>query len=637
MSSYTFHLRRGFAAGISLAMLLAIIVVSSPAEGVDVIPIYEIQGAGHLSDHEGDTVTTTGVVTAVGFDNFWVQDPAGDGDDATSDGLFVFDQRSGVLDSLSVGTCVELTDRVDERIAGGAATGNLSTTQMAFPAVTIIPSCTWTVPDPVVIGLSGRVAPNVIVISEDELPVNLQDDPGVFNPDTDGIDFYESLEGMLVTVESPQAVSATRQFGTFSSEFFVLPNNGVPPVIAPVDALTERGGIALQPDPENLGDQNPERVQIELTGTLYPGDFFPTTPSVTVGDRFTDITGLVGYSFGNFEIHAITELVITPGGNAAEVSGIAPTKSSVTVGSYNVLNLSADGSDDDQLALLGSQITNNLNAPDVLALQEIQDNDGATDNGETSADLTLAALVAAVEAAGGPTYEAFDVAPADGSSGGVPGGNIRNAFLYNPDRVTLIDFESLTPDALADYGVGNPNAFDGTRDPLLATFKYRGKEFTVINNHFSSRFGSTPIFGGPQPFVQAGETERGAQTTALNEVVDARLAADKGQGHDASKSGRIMVVGDMNTFEWTNELAEILPGTGGDRVLTNLITGLDESPYTFIFDGNSQALDHFFVTDDLLDGVQFDIVHLNVDFPRRFVDTTGSDHEALLASIKLKP
>ena len=76
MSSYTFHLRRGFAAGISFAMLLAIIVVSSPAEGVDVIPIYEIQGAGHLSPDEGDTVTTTGVVTAVGFDNFWVQDPA---------------------------------------------------------------------------------------------------------------------------------------------------------------------------------------------------------------------------------------------------------------------------------------------------------------------------------------------------------------------------------------------------------------------------------------------------------------------------------------------------------------------------------------------------------------------------------
>ena len=52
------------------------------------------------------------------------------------------------------------------------------------------------------------------------------------------------------------------------------------------------------------------------------------------------------------------------------------------------------------------------------------------------------------------------------------------------------------------------------------------KRVTLINNHFSSRFGSDPIFGGPQIFTQGGEAAREAEAKAINEVVDAILAAD---------------------------------------------------------------------------------------------------------------
>ena len=58
--------------------------------------------------------------------------------------------------------------------------------------------------------------------------------------------------------------------------------------------------------------------------------------------------------------------------------------------------------------------------------------------------------------------------------------------------------------------------------------------------------------------------------------------------------------------------------------------------YTFNFEGNSQALDSFFVTPNLVSGTVFDVVHVNVDFPRRFSDTVGSDHEPLLASFSMK-
>ena len=604
--------------------LVAALLPATPGFGADHCDsIPEVQGAGHISPCLGHEVTVEGVVTAVAFNGYYVQDPAGDGDDETSDGIFVF-QTSGLP---AVGDLLRLTDTPTEFIPGGAATGNLSTTQLSFPATTLLSSGN-ALPAPSVIGTSGRIPPAVDVISASELPVNLQNVPGVFNPDNDGIDFYESLEGMLVVVEDPVAVSATRTFSSFSSEMWVLTNDGAN--IAPPDARTARGGINLQPHPENMGDQNPERVQIQFDGTLYPD----AVPAITVGDHLSDVTGVVGYSFGNFEVNATAAVTVTPGGLGGEISNLVGDARRATFASYNVLNLSPGASDDLQRETLANQIVRNLRAPDVVALQEIQDNSGTTDDGTVDADETLQALVDAIAAAGGPDYEFFDVAPADGSSGGVPGGNIRNAFIYNPDRVKLVDFVSLTPAVLTHMGVSNPNAFDGTRDPLLATFKFRGRKVTVINNHLTSRFGSTPVFGGPQPFVQAGEVERGNETTALNEVVNILMAGD-GKGKNPSND-RIMVLGDLNTMEFTNEMTETLPGTGRDRVLSNLIdTVTDDNVYTFNFEGNSQVLDHIFVTDHIARKNQFDIVHVNVDFPR--VDATvGSDHEPLLIRTPLK-
>ena len=603
--------------------------------------IYEIQGAGHISPLLGRTVTTSGVVTALAFNGFYLQDPAGDGDDHTSDGIFVF---TGGAPTVAVGEQVSLAADVSEYIAGGAATGNLSVTQLTNAVITATTPGSG-LPAPMVIGRSGRVPPNVLVIgkNETEPPINLQDPADAaanpFNPESDGIDFYESLEGMLVTIEDPVAVSATRTFSSFSSELFALANNGKD--VAPKNARTKRGGISLQPDLDNRGDQNPERVQIQFDGTLFP----ESVPAVPVGSRLENVTGVVGYSFGNFEVNAVAGFDFEPKKRVTpEVTRLTARKSQVTVASYNVLNLSPDASDDNQRASIASQIVHNLRSPDVIALQEIQDNSGETDDGTTAADVTLTALVDAIIAAGGPNYAAFDVAPQDGASGGVPGGNIRNAFLYNPERVRLQHYQSLTPDILASANVGNPDAFDGTRDPLLAVFEFNGKAFTVINNHWTSRFGSSPIFGGPQPFVQAGEAAREGQAQALNDYVDASLK----QNHKA----RIIVLGDLNTFEFTDDLAYLLPGRkpwsypwhaigkklhpGHRGILENLIHRIrDDNVYTFIFDGNSQALDHVFVTRSLAARAELDIVHVNVDFPR-VDDAVASDHEPLVARFYLQ-
>ncbi|UCG26454.1 MAG: endonuclease/exonuclease/phosphatase family protein [Chloroflexota bacterium] len=627
---------------------------SSDCVFIPTVPIPEIQGAGHISPYRGQTVKTEGIVTAVAFDGFFVQDPDGDGNDDTADGLWVFMGNfcNGCPD---VGDEVLLTDRVDEFIPGGAGTGNLSTTDMAFPNIDVM-STGNELPDPVIIGRSGRIPPNVDVISEDELPVNLQDVAGFFNPDNDGIDFFESLEGMLVTVEDAVAVSAVRSFGSFSSELFVLASGGHPEVYAPQAIRTDRGGINLAAGADGYGDTNPERIQIQFdasdirTGTLYPG----RAPEINVSDRLGDVTGVVGYDFGNFEVRATVAFTDPISLLEPESTELEGTKKAVTVASYNVLNLTSPRAgqevgrpdpDAAQRAKLAEQIVNNLGSPDVIALQEIQDNNGSVadydppfdeddpdnpgNDGTTDATMTLQALVDAIAEAGGPDYDFFDVAPEDGSSGGVPGGNIRNAFLYNSSRVELDGYIALTTTNWVDVGA-DPDAFLGTRDPLAATFVFDGQPFTVINNHLSSRFGSTPIFGGPQPFFQAAEVDREAQVDALNKYVDSLLAEDK--------DARVIVLGDFNTFEFTNDLTEILPGAinGEKGIMKNLLSEVeDDNRYTFIFDGNSQVLDHMFATRSLLEGASYDIVHVNVDFARMRLSVTASDHEPLVGLFEL--
>ncbi|MDP5220416.1 choice-of-anchor I family protein [Ruegeria sp. 2205SS24-7] len=578
-----------------------------------IVTIMDIQGEGHISEFEGRTVTTTGIVTAVDTNGYYLQDAEGDGNDATSDGIFIF---TGAAPTVAVGDEVTVSGDVSEFIPGGAGTGNLSITQISANTEEVLSSGNTV--EALVLGANGRPIPTEVVISEDETPVNLQDDPGTFNPETDGIDFYESLEGMLVTVDNPLAISATNRFG----ESWVVADDGV----NTTPGLNDRGGLNLNANADGLGDLNPERIQIQYDSGLLPEGF--TGPDLNVGDDLSNVTGVVGYGFGNFEINVTEAFTVEEAtSNTAEVTEIAGSDSELTVATYNVLNVTsneADG-DADQIALLAQQIVNNLGSPDILALQEIQDNSGVTDDGTLDADETLQAIVDAIAEAGGPVYSFQSaVVDEDGENGGVPGGNIRNAFLYNEERVEANSFLTLESNVLTDMGVTNPDAFEGSRDPLLGVFTFNDQEITLINNHFSSRFGSEPVFGGPQPFNQGGEDEREAQALAINEVVDGLLANDP--------EANIAVLGDLNTFDFTDELTEDLPGVGDEMVLTNLIGQLEgDEAYTFNFQGNSQALDHIFVTDSLLEGTNVDFVHVNVDFA-----DAASDHEPIVASFALE-
>jgi predicted extracellular nuclease len=593
----------------------------APASAVgEEISIPSIQGPGHISPMAGRTVTTRGIVTAVARAGFHLQDPLGDGDERSSDALFVFTRGRPTV---RVGEQVRVTGLVTEFIPGGASTGNLSTTQISAPTAIVVLSRYQSLPEPLRMGSGGRVPPAVHVTPPNASPVNLQikaeADGYPFDPEVAGLDFYESLEGMRVSVPDPVALSGTRTFGDSSGELFTLPDQGRH--VSPKTARTARGGIYLQPHPDNRGDQNPEIVSIQFDYALFPAPI----PDITVGDQLGTVTGVMGYAFGSFEVRATENFAVVPNGLQPETTRLTGMAAKLTVATYNVFNLSARNDDRAQRTRLASHIAHNLRAPDIVALQEIQDNNGETDDGTTDASQTLRALAEAVRGNGGPSYEFFDVPPVDGTLGGAPGANIRPAFLYNPARVRLVSYSALTPSALARAGILDSLAFKDSRNPLLAIFQFAGQRVTIINNHLTSRYGSSPIFGAVQPFVQAGEENRAAQTRALNAYVARLLAADE--------ESRVVVLGDLNTFEFTDDLTRNLPGR--NRILTNLLERTeDESRYSYIFQGNSQLIDHIFVTETLLEGAELDIVHVNVDFPAKG-EGEASDHEPVVARIRL--
>lgn len=81
------------------------------------------------------------------------------------------------------------------------------------------------------------------------------------------------------------------------------------------------------------------------------------------------------------------------------------------------------------LPTVAAHISNLLRTPDIMFLQEIQDNSGPTDDGTVSANVTLSTLVKAIADVSNVTYAFATIDPVDGRDGGQPGGNIRTAFL----------------------------------------------------------------------------------------------------------------------------------------------------------------------------------------------------------------
>jgi len=589
-------------------------------------PIYEIQGDGRTSPLTGTQRTTTGVVTVLLGSGFFLQDPLGDGDPGTSDGIFVF-TGSSTARTVVPGDELRVTGTVAE-FRPSSRPRDLTLTELSTP-VTLTKT-----------GTAGELpAPVVIEDRPDEVI------------DPDGIDTFEALEGMLVSIDTPRVSGPTNDFGELV-------------VAASSDQAntTADGNFLVEPLTSEAVDYNPERIMVDDearvpggagTGTRINNPMVP----VTVGDTATaDIVGALDYQFSNYRVQA-NHLV-------ADVLAGSPADSPVTnlrdahpwegrIATFNVENLfdcvDAPGKDDTHptcnaaaLAALDTQLTKlamafeqELRSPEIVLVEETENTEVLT--GDASGFVpgtTLKALLPRID--GNWDAVSFDASDERG---------IEVAFAFNTDRAVLHD-AFLATDVLDDGGLfsGSPTIRPG-REPLVGFFTLDDVDLILVGNHLKSKggpqfgvdpleAGDDPLYGAFQPPTRWTEIQlRHDQADYVRDLVDLLLAENPGAS--------IVVGGDLNDFPFPE------PGEGEDTVarittsptdpLTNVIPLVPtDQRYTFNFEGNSQVLDHMLLNAPMeaLRRHQ-DIAHFNTDYPSAFganpsVTQRSSDHDPLV-------
>ncbi|MFL6213063.1 MAG: C25 family cysteine peptidase [Blastocatellia bacterium] len=584
--------------------------------------IHDIQGATHTSPLVGQAVTNIpGIVTALAANGFYLQDPTPDADDATSEAIFVF---TSTAPTVAIGHSVTVNGNVQEFRPSGTSSTNLTITEIAAPTVSVV-STGNSLPAPVVIGTGGRVPPTAVI--EDDATGSVETS-GVFDPATDGIDFYESLEGMRVQINNAVVVGPTQSFtgATPNREMVVIGDNG-----ANATSRTTRGGIVI-----TTTDFNPERI---FLNDLLPGA--TALPSVSVNDSFPGaIIGVMDYTFGDYKLQVQSVPAVMSGGLALEATTAAGTNQ-IAIATFNCENLDpGDGAT--KFDSLADIVVNRLMSPDLVTLEEIQDNNGATDNGTVSCTTTMNMLIAAIQGKGGPTYAYRQIDPVNDQDGGEPGGNIRQVFMFRTDRgLSFIDRAGGTSTAattVVNGGTGpqlsfspgridpSNTAWSASRKPLAGEFMYNGSHFFVIGNHFNSKGGDQPLYGRFQPPTLSSEVQRLQQAQIVHDFVNSILSVDA--------SANVVVLGDLNDFEFSNPLAT-LKGSGAGTILHALIETLPANErYSYVFEGNSQTLDHILISNNLFNNVPFafDVVHVNSEFA-----VQASDHDPSVVRFTLAP
>ncbi|MEU2493398.1 endonuclease/exonuclease/phosphatase family protein [Streptomyces sp. NPDC007883] len=567
------------------------------------VRVHDIQGTTRTSPLVGRQVADVegiviGVRTYGSSRGFWIQDPQADADPATSEGLFVF---TGSTPTVATGDAVKVSGTVGEFVPGGLNSGNQSITQISKPAVTVVSS--------------GNALPAPVTITARSVPSAYapEGDPAAGNsinalplrPRAYALDYYESLEGSNVRIGTSRVVGATDPY----SELWVT--------VKPWENPTVRGGARYG----SYTSQNTGRLQIQSLVPVAQQPF----PKANVGDVLSGTTeGPLDFNqFGGYTLTARTLGTVQDRGLERERAR-QERRGELSVATYNVENL--DPSDpQEKFEALAAAVVDNLATPDIIALEEIQDNTGAKNDGVVAADQTVRKFTEAIVAAGGPAYDFRSVDPEDNKDGGEPGGNIRQVFLFNPERVSFTDRAGGTATAatavvrekgraaltLSPGRVDPANAaWENSRKPLAGEFVFRGRTVFVIANHFGSKGGDEGLTSHHQPPARSSEAKRLLQAQTVNvfvkDILKAQCNAD------------VVVLGDINDFEFSETTKALTAG----GALYPAIKSLPRAErYSYVYQGNSQVLDQI-LTSPSIDDFSYDSVHVNAEFADQ-----NSDHD----------
>ncbi len=417
----------------------------------------------------------------------------------------------------------------------------------------------------------------VVLSSGNEIPA-IQ----VYDPPEDPIEallYNESLEGMLVSIEETAVVVApTTRFGEFA---VVYEKWGVDQV-----ARTDEVGFLMFVD----------------DGSTVAHNGRSSLPyALKSGDRISSLSGPLAYTFGNFKIAPLS----TPEIIAQDtVIPLFPIIESDQIGivTFNVENLfdflaPHPSSPDLPLpreyrAKLGriAESIQLMGFPTVIALQEVENIEVLEDlvEDERLAEFGYAPYL----------IEGFD-------SRGIDVG-----YIVRSDQAT-VELASIegAPDTLF------------SRPPLLLqiTLLANGQTIYLLNNHFLS--------------LSAGEVATEPTRTAQaqwNADLVLRLAAD-------DPDAEFVVLGDLNSFYQTAPLAVL--EDAGLRHVYEFVEG--DIPYTYIFQGRTQTLDHILLSEGLFSQIELVTpVHINADYPIADADTEElvriSDHDPLMVVIQIE-
>lgn len=570
-----------------IALLIAGLLLALPdrwANAADtLIPIYRLQGSGAVSPLRERWLNTSGVISAVAAEGFYLQDAAGDGNPATSDGLYVY---WGEVPEVKVGECVEVHQAwLDEF--------NDKTELSRTRRVTLSNVCAGQILTPSTIRLA-----------------HLYGDPAAL---------FEHLEGMLVQIEGLRGVvqGPTKRFASGEAEITLL---------AEAYQVHLPGGRVYQSRP------------FDMSGLIFLSSALGSEfPDLRWGDR-VEIGGAAGvdqpalavldYNFGKYQLLLLPNQTIHPLPQPAPTAEAAQPAAAdeVTLCSLNLWALgqgSAQIPEDElfQQALRkrARAIAETLAGCTAIGLQEAGSRNVVTQ------------LAAILQNDYGLIYTGW-------AGEGYQADNLEfpltNGLLVRADRVTLesvgmqqscspIDYETL-PGAHS-CPTGQYPLFD--RPPLLATLEIGGDwgepyRLHIIVNHLKSKVGDEAI----------NEPRRLAQARHVAALVQTQLQRDA--------RAQVVVLGDLNDYYGSATVESLRSGvTPALLHVYDLLPALDR--YTYIFNGGSQALDHLLITPILATQVsEVNILHINADFayPKQ-VDVSqvfhASDHDPVL--LRLRP
>jgi predicted extracellular nuclease len=535
----------------------------------ETLEIFEIQGDGMSSPYQGVDVRTEGnVVTAVGRDGFFIQTPDArdDGDSGTSNGLYVV---ASVSPELQVGQLVDVAGTVVELFGW---------TQLHDATVTV--------------RSSGAPLPAARAFDE-RTPTPLQPWPE---------NELERFEGMRVHVARGTVAGPTDGFGDACVVARSVRTFREPGILYP--------GVVGLP----VFDGNPERFWIAPDALTGQG------ATLAAGSSF-GADGVLAEEFGEYRLWP-THLEVSDAPSLPRpVRG--RRSGEILVATQNMERLDRSASEPPfaaRLAKLSRQIREVLDAPDILAVQEVQDLATLSDLGVRLAadDPALVYQPLLVQA---PRADEFDVGflvrdTVDIVSATQVGANAIFSFdgsLLN-DRPPLV-LEALLPD----------------HDPPL--------EITVVVVHQRS------LNGIEDP--QDGERVRRKRHEQA-----VWLAGWIQQRQIDRPDERLIVLGDFNAFEFTDGYVDVMgqvTGTPDPRgalipvddvvnpPLTDWVTSLSPAErYSYVYDGDAEVLDHA-LTSAAADAwvTTVALARGNADAPETLADdpstaARSSDHDGLV-------